>query len=89
MDQGAGLGAVICGVEPGATSAATFAHVGRESYTLSVEIHGAEICYLDATVHGAELGVHFFEIFPKRCICEILFSEGSKIKKVGPRGYRK
>jgi hypothetical protein len=34
------LGYVICGVDPGATSAATFPHVGRESYTL-----GTEICH--------------------------------------------
>jgi hypothetical protein len=66
VDQGAELSAVICGADPGATSTATFAHVGRESYTLGAEIHDAETCYLGAMVHGAELGVHFFEIFPKR-----------------------
>jgi hypothetical protein len=53
MDQGAELSAVICGVDPGATSTATFAHVGRESYTLGTEIH------------DAELGIHFSKSFKK------------------------
>jgi hypothetical protein len=41
-------------------SRATFAHVSREPYTL-----GTETCYVGTTVHSAELGVHFLEIFPK------------------------
>lgn len=60
MDQGAELGAVICGTNPGATSGATFAHVGRESYSLGAEIHGAEMCKVGAAVHDTKAGVHLF-----------------------------
>jgi hypothetical protein len=68
------LGAADLGVELGATDhgaelrghvSATSAPFVANSFNLIAKIHGAETCYLDATVHGAELRVQFFEIFPK------------------------
>jgi hypothetical protein len=83
MDQGAELSALICGAEPGATEAATFAHVGRESYNLGAEIHGAETCYLGTMVHDAKLEVHFLKSFKKECSRENLSTKGPENKKDG------
>jgi hypothetical protein len=47
-------------------SDATFAHVGQELSYLGAEIQGVMTCKLGAAVHGAEVRVHFFEIFQKK-----------------------
>jgi hypothetical protein len=92
------LGAADLGVELGATdhSAELGGHVSAtstpfvaNSFNLSAKIHGAETCYLDATVHGAELRAHFLKSFQKRCICENLSTKGSENKKDGWRGGRR
>jgi hypothetical protein len=84
-DEGPCLGALDqgaeCGVEHSTTSAATFAHTVRRPYTLGAEIHGAETCYLGATVHDAEVRVHFLKSFQNRCSCENLSRKWSKSKK--------
>jgi hypothetical protein len=63
------------GIEPGATSTAT-SNVYHDSSNLNVETR-----YLDAAIHNVELGVQFFEIFPKGRVCDILSRKGPKNKK--------
>jgi hypothetical protein len=69
------VGVVDQGIEPGATSTAT-SNVYHDSSNLNVETR-----YLDAAIHNVELGVQFFEIFPKGRVCDILSRKGPKNKK--------
>jgi hypothetical protein len=70
------VGVVDQGIEPGATSTATSNNVYYDSSNLNVETR-----YLDSAIHNVELGVQFFEIFPKGRVCDILSRKGPKNKK--------
>jgi hypothetical protein len=50
---------------------------------LGAVARGTEALYLGATVHGAELGVHFLKSFQKERTCENLSQKGIKCKKTG------
>jgi hypothetical protein len=58
-----------------------YCHVIAMVMDLSAKIHGAEMCYIGAMIHGVELGVYFLKTFQKRRICEILSPKKLKSKK--------
>jgi hypothetical protein len=55
-------------------------HAGYYVVNLDVVACGAKTLYLGATVHSAELGVHFLKSFQKECTCENLSQKSLKSK---------
>jgi hypothetical protein len=51
-------------------------HAVYHVVNLGTVARGAEALYLGATIHGAELGVHFLKSFQKRRTCENLSQKG-------------
>jgi hypothetical protein len=80
-DLDAELGAMDLGAEVSATSASTLDHMDRPPYNVGAKMCGAEMCYLGAMIHDAELRVYFLKSFQNGCICEILLPKGSKKQK--------